>query len=349
MLTDAFSVRRFCRTKYKAVLLLLSTGLLQQCLQLLMVFIIGGFFELVFQQSGGRASWMHQLGIAPASMQQYLWQFGALLLLRWMTDVAIRRQTARMEEEWSAQLREALFAAQVLHYPGQFSRRNTSRYLLRYSHDVKTAQQLISKGWIDLVRQLLVVSSGLLLMWWLYPPFGSIALLWVLAAAAVFIGLSHFTKKSLLLSRSKQSALLSFVAKQFQQFRLIQANGKAVQITHRFNRRSQALLQAKQRLRQQEALIHATAALLPASLLLVLFTLAWQWGGLNYANAMMLVLLIMQWQSPIRKLLRIPGILQKGNVSLQKMKEQWIPQSEAPRKFTKQNNLHIGVAIGNPK
>jgi ABC-type multidrug transport system fused ATPase/permease subunit len=255
-----------------------------------------------------------------------------------------------MEEEWSAQLREALFSAQVLHYPGQFNQRQSSRYLLRYSQDIKSAQQLISQGWIDLVRQLMVVSSGLALMWWLYPPFGSFALTIILFATSIFIGCSMLTKKALHKSRSKQSALLAFVAKQFKQYEWLQSSGKAAQATQRFQRRSQALLLAKKQLRYQEALLQASAAVVPAALLLLFFSLAWQWGGLSYAHAMMLVLLIMQWQSPIRKLLRIPGILQKGNVSLQKMKEQWHRPNKNDTQFTtiKQSSPHTALASESP-
>lgn len=346
MLQHSFSIRHFCQLHRAKMIGLLLAGVTQQGINLLSVVAVGGFFELMFHHTSSRASWMHSLGLQPTSMPQYLWLFAALLVARWSADILVRWRSAWLEEHWSAQLRQSMFAVQMLHHPSSFERKQQHRYLLRYSHDLKSAQQIITKGWIDLIRQLLVVGSGLAMMWWLFPPFGLAALSLVVLSACLFWLIAHRSNKAQTDSRNKRSNMLHFVSRQFQKFQQIQDKGLAAPTTLRFYRRSAALLQANKRYRWQEAIMQTTAAVLPSSMLLIFFAIAWNWGGLNYANAMMLVLLIMQWQSPLRKLLRIPGIIQKGNLSLQKMTMQLThPVVPVSKPITKRNIAEVAAAV----
>ena len=143
--------------------------------------------------------------------------------------------------------------------------------------------------------------------------------LFAVILTAIFL-LAKYQKQFILQSRTKQSNLLAFVTKSFDRHTRLKQLGTEEATIERFNGKSQLLLEANLKNNKLESI---QQSLVPALQYAMLGFLLWLSTlvkpAILHDDALVFILVTLMLFSCMRSLLKVPGILNKGDISLHKI------------------------------
>lgn len=307
---------------YGRLLLILFSGLASSIASFLLTLLIGDYFMLRFDTESSKARLLHLLGIQPNQAADFFLLFGFLLLIRFVSGYYAQLGAMKQSETWVRNIREQLFAIQIRSQPEQFGEKKHEQYLLRYSNDMKAIQSYLASGILGGIRHLVFLAAGLSVMLLVHTGLALFIGGCFLATAILISWLAARQKKWIRDSRNQRSSLLAFAARSFRRYETIRRDEKQEGIISRFNRRSAFLYTANIKNQEQEAWIQSLAKLLPfLSLGFLLYIIGSGAVTIQPSDGIVVILLLMQMQSSLRSVLRVPGILNKGRISLDKIHE----------------------------
>lgn len=315
-----FLVSAYWGKNKKPFLLITALGLLNSCATFLLPVSLGNFFALYYQQPSTKSHLLNSLGIHLSHLSDFNLFFSCLLLIKLLTGLAQRSLAAQQGERFAAYCREALFHAQMGWTEERFRQKKYGNYLLRYSNDMKAIQQYLVKGIMEGWRSGLYLLLGIVLLGRIH---------WLLAFTVCFTLLALWLsvrllwnrqKKQVADSRSQRSSLLAFVTRKFAQFSSIKAKQQEALANDSFVERSQQLYRANMAVNQTESLLQAIVTVLPFLLMgLLMLLIVAGLLQLDHSAALTAMLILLLMQSPIKSLLKLPGIINRGQLSLQKL------------------------------
>jgi ABC-type multidrug transport system fused ATPase/permease subunit len=310
-------------SKYKwRLFVILFLGVANSCITFLLAVSIGNFFSLRFNDAGTKSNLLHSLGMYFESYTSFVFFFCLVLLAKFVTHYFQQSLGNLQGELFAKGIREKVFAAQINWEEETFRQKSFGNYLLRYSNDMKSVQHYLVKGLMDGFRNVLFLLIGLTLIARINFGLSIIISFFLLTVSVLFFGLWKKQKVFISLSRDKRSSLLAFVTNQFGRFGRIKAGNQQVIIVQRFTEKSLTLYKANYISVRNEGFIQAMISILPflvtGLLMLLIFA---ELINISHANAVTIVLIILMMQTPVKAILKIPGIIAKGKISLHKIDE----------------------------
>jgi ABC-type multidrug transport system fused ATPase/permease subunit len=295
---------------------------LQSCITFLLPVSVGEFFSLQFQSGSSKGRLLQLLGIHFSSLSTFFIFFSALLVLKAAVLLAEQWLSLKEGEKFVKVTREKLFASQLKQDKAIFQRKAYGNYLLRYSNDLKAVKNYLLPGVLGAFKNSIFLLTGFVLLGMIQFQLAVyLVILFLLFLAGMFF-LANHQKKFIRQSRDKRSNLLAFVTKSFSRYTRIKENNNEHHTISRFNEKSSRLYEANLRNYQMETVQQSLVPFLQYAMLgglLFLSTLVTP--TIAHGDALVFVLVTLMLFSSMRKILKVPGILNKGNISLNKIEE----------------------------
>lgn len=297
-------------------------GVLQSFITFLLPVSIGEFFSLQFKAGSSKGRLLQLLGIHFSSLTGFFSFFLVLLVLKTITSQAEQWLTLKEGEKFVRITRDKLFAAQLNQDAVFFRRKAYGNYLLRYSNDLKAVKNYLRYGILGAFKNSIFLFTGFFLLGMIdFQLAAYLVILFLLFLAGAFL-LAKYQKKFIQKSRDHRSNLLAFVTKSFSRYSDIKENNTEQSTINRFNGKSARLYAANLKNYQLESIQQSLIPFLQYAMLGgLLFLSTVITPAINHGDALVFVLITLMLFSPMRRILKVPGILNKGNISLQKIEE----------------------------
>ncbi len=332
---------------------IIIAGFVNSCISFLLTVSIGEFFSLFFQTDSSKARLLARLGLHMDSVTEFFIIFFSLLVIRSIISYFENLETFRLSELYVRDLREKVFTAQMKWEPDEFSNGGYGKYLLRYSNDLKSVQNYFSLGIMGGIKNFLFLLAGLLVLSGIHLKITFILLLLLVFVIATIYTIAALQIPLITMSRSRRSSLLAFVAKSLSGFPRIKTKQSEPIAIRRFMARSENLYLANMRSNRIESLIQISTFFL---IFVMLGVLLWQmtmpYISISALDGLTIVLIIMMMHTSLNRILRVPGYLNKGRISLKKIEAVLLKENIAEdnneiisEQMGKDNSLTAGVIL----
>lgn len=307
-----------------SLLTYLAVGLLRSVVTFLLSVSVGEFYQLCFQAGGARARLLEKAGIHLESIESFFVFFGILILLKMAGDFAENYLMNKAAENFVQNLRESIFQTQLSWSSEQFGRRHFGKYLLRYSNDMKAVQNYISRGIYGGLKDILFLLVGITILYFLNIQLATYYVVLMIMAVFIIIYISRFQIPTIEKSRNKRNQLLSYVTKSFQRHTRIKSTETERKTQTRFDKYSQNLYLLNLKNHRFDSFLLAIFTLLQYSIIIyILFKIFWikktSPETMDIGSALVFLLIVLQINPTLKRIMKVPSVLNKGKVSLKKI------------------------------
>ncbi len=314
----------FFKAHRSRVLGVLLLDFLANAATLLLPLVIAQTYSLLFDFQSARGRLLEKFGIGwQADFTGWLALLAILILIKALLDFFRKSEQGKLTETFLHWLRQKLFLHQLRMDLRQYEERGVGRYLLRFSGDLSSVQQFLSKGILQFSADVLLVVMGLVLLFWLDARLGGLVLT-VALLLGIFIFLTNRRIGSLETQRRDQkSALLSFINLRLLNIASLKAFNKETPEVQRFDRRAEKIQQLGFLYHRQAALLEACVSFAVHAALALAFWLVFNWQQTGYVfqsdNIFAFILILLALRNTLSRTLRIGLVWKKGKISLQKI------------------------------
>lgn len=318
-----FNIREYLFSNKKILFLFFIVGSLKNIISFLISISIGEFFTIYFHSNGAKSKLLKTFGISFHDLHSFFLTFAMMLIIKAVFEFFERWICFIQGELLAKDLREKVFALQIEMNNERFKEKYFGKYLLRYSNDMKAIQNYYTKGIMQGVRDVIFIIMGFMLLSIINFK---LDICYILISVLVLFTTFLYSKRQKPLiseSRSKRSGLLSFVAKSFQRHRIIKEKYSESENIKKFTEKSIEVYDKNMLNNLFESKLQSLlsfAQYLVIMVILIFMTLT-SFIEIHSANALVFVLIMLLLNSPMKRILKIPSILNKGNISFQKMNE----------------------------
>lgn len=299
----------------------LFTGFVNSCVSFLLPVSIGEFFTLHFHSGSTKGKLLGWLGIHLNSIHGFYVMFIALLLVKLLAGFTESYSSSRLTELFVKDLRERTFASQMSWPASLFSKNLYGKYLLRYSNDMKSVQSYFSRGILDGIKNLSFLLTGLFLLTKIHFTLTIILGSMLLVITAIVYIISRYQRLLVSTARSHRSSLLAFVSKTFSGFEKIQLRQREKESIDKFNMRSVNLYHANLLSTRLESLIQSIAPFMIFTMIgVLLWQMTFSYVKISAGDGLMMILMMLMMQGSVKRILKVPGYINKGNISLDKIR-----------------------------
>jgi ABC-type multidrug transport system fused ATPase/permease subunit len=298
---------------------LLSTG----CSVIIPLFI-GQFYNLALHSGSARGKLFESVFGHFEHVGSFFLLFSGFILIRFIFNFFEKYFIGITGESFSSQVRKQLFQKQLHTELGTFELRDTGSYLLRYSGDLKSTQNYLTKGVIQFFNDCFFMVAAFILLSILNTQLTLVLLtalpLLLIINLIVNKKIKAITKKT----RNIRSGNLSFVASRLNAILTIKTYNRAPIEIEKFNKRSDKLFAEGKKYHFFSALMQALYLFLLYTALLIMLWLAYlsfskgddSMDGSALITFIMLVISII----PVyKRLLKVNMVWISGNVSFAKL------------------------------
>ncbi|MFM9909868.1 MAG: ABC transporter transmembrane domain-containing protein [Chitinophagaceae bacterium] len=315
-----YFLRRHLLLQKFPVVLVLFIGIVNSVISLLVTLMIGEFFILQFKTQSSKGKLLQWLGIHIDNLNMFFILLAILLTIKFIAQYLEKYFTILQGELFSKQVRESLFIAQIKSTNAVFSLHSYGNYLLRYSNDLKSVQQYFTKGFLAGARDLLFLSIGLYFFFLISPSIGKIVSMYFLLVYLAMVLLAKQQQSAIKESRNKRSSLLAFVTRSFQRFGYIKENQQEEKASEKFLKKSDELFNANRSNARWESIVESLVNFFHiGSIGLILALIAKGTITVQASDGLSCVLLLLLFQGSVKRLFKVPSVLKKGSISLEKI------------------------------
>lgn len=314
-------LRSFFRNHWKAVAVTFLASLLAGVATIAIPVAIGKYYDFLFGFHSQRARLLEYLPGNWNDMPTFLVLFFALVILKTLFSFAEKYGTGVLGEHLVYDLRNQLFWHQLKIPVSDYEERGAGRYLLRFSGDLKSIQNYLTRGILRFVSDglLLLLAFGLLLA--LDLQLGLLTLAGLLLPIGAVWLLNRRLARATRRQRNRKSGLLDFTNMRLRAIHTIRFFNKEVPEQAKFEQRAEKVLSAGISYQRMVGLIQA---LVPGSLYLLLaglFTFVYyrRPSGVDGGSILIFVILLMTLLPIFRRMLRVNVVWELGRISFEKL------------------------------
>ncbi|GAB4413918.1 MAG: ABC transporter ATP-binding protein [Bacteroidia bacterium] len=250
---------------------------------------------------------------------QVLGMFGAMLLAKALFDLGFRYLRARIGLRMTVDLQRMLFAKHLRTSISTYHQRGSSRYLLRWSGDLRGVRQWIAQGVFQLLADALLLTLAVV---WLgvWQPY--LLMLWLPAWLLAIVGavwLGQGLHRASSRQRDTRSRVLKFVAQRLAAMESVQAFNRQVPEQQRLDTLLERQQQDDLRYARWHSFMQALAPAMVYSLLGILLITALLMPQSDPLRLLPAVLLVLSLTPVCRRLLRVVIYWADGHVACQKI------------------------------
>lgn len=299
---------------------IIVVGLINSTTTFLLPVSIGDFFALYFHTKGSKGKLLAWMGLDFKTLSAFFLFFTLLLLVKTITEYCEKWWSYKQGELFVKNIRESVFEAQINWENNFFISKPYGSYLLRYSNDLSAIQNYMVHGILGGIKNVLFLLIGLIILAKIHFNVTIFLCIFFLLTGTVIYFVAKYQKQFILQSRGKRSGLLAYVTKMFSRHRRIKEKQAELKAIENFNKRSQNLYDANLKVKRIESFTQSLIPLLQFGVIgFLLWLIAHSSFFISATEGLMMMLIILQIQSSLRQILKVPGILNRGKISLEKV------------------------------
>ncbi len=320
-LLDSSFRQAWNRTKWD-IIILFPVIVITQCYTILIPISLGLLIELSFSHNSFRTQIFRFLPDHWLSTSQKVFFFFLILLcLKFVFEWYSKYLRDSIGVEISKSLQQTLFTKQLQIPPNHYHDKGTGKYLLRWSGDLTSIQNWISKGILQFVSDsILFLVCMVLLIYWFEEIAWQIVISWVVSFTILLIHGKYLSKRSNH-KRNKRSLLLSHVHQRLQGIEMIQVFNRQIPEYKRFEKK---LVQSVDTQKKYLAIRSYIFAIAPFLFFMWLGYILYQASELSPEKKSMFVpavLVLLSLSSVFRRMFRAIIHWKNGNISLRKLEK----------------------------
>ncbi|MEL7119057.1 MAG: ABC transporter ATP-binding protein [Bacteroidota bacterium] len=291
---------------------------------ILLPLIIAQLLAEVFSFQSARGAMIEQLGIPLTfTLQQWIWLFFTIILVKFSLDFFKKKQKGELTELLLFWLREKLFRQQLKMDIRVYEEKGTGKYLLRFSGDLSSVKNFVSKGILQFFADGVLMIIGMVFICWLDWQLSVIIVTVLLILGVVVAFLNRKIGQVEEQRRNKKSGLLAFVSNRLLHIATLRAFNKITPELYTFQTKARKVKEWSVSYYRWASLIDALVPLAIYSILVLLFVVISMrqesMGTLANDALFAVVLILLSWRSTIRRVFRIGLVWKKGKLSLDKL------------------------------
>ncbi len=299
-------------------------GIVSSITTILMPMCIGHFYRLVFDFRTRTASFFDSTLLRQFdTLEELLAAFTLLLVINLATGFMQRFMVFSMGELLAFELRNKLFDHQLKLDPSVYLQKGVGKYLLRYSGDLKSIQNYLTKGLVGFTIDVLLISMVVVALAMISPVLTTIAFI-----ALCLIGIPIYLLNKGLHSisterRNRKSNLLSFVSKRLEAVHTIKAFNRVQPELAKFMKHSTRVYKTGLSFHRLSTFIYVLVpALLYAMIGVIMYAIHVQKANgtpVDHVDLLTAFLLIMSMLPVLRRTLRVMVTWKLGMISINKL------------------------------
>jgi len=303
--------------------LIFTLGIFYKLLTLIIPVSIGKFYEIAFKYNSVRSKILNFLPHQwTNSITGFLIFFIIIVLLKFIFYMGYRITLRTQSEKFIKLTKDQLFLHQMAIDLSIYKEKGVGKYLLRYSGDINSLKNLLTKGTIEPIVNAIILLIAFNILFILNSEAGIVILL----SSIVFFGVLIFLNKRLeyfaIRKRDVTSGQLSFVSRTLQAIKSVQVFGLERTETKAYSKRSSNILGESTMVIKWDAIIRGSTAFFQYALLvpvLFIFGKDVQSDISNGGQLLSFILLYITILPIISSFMRLPSIYKLGNISLEKL------------------------------
>lgn len=316
--------KRFLRRFGWAMALVFTLDLLANLLALSLSVTLALAYTQLFGFGSAKGRIIAEQGWAlDAPFRYWMWVLVVCVLLRFFLDFQKEKQRAILSERLVRALRPLLFRQQLRLNAQAYEEKGAGRFLLRFSGDLSSVQQLISKGILQFAGDLMLVGMGIVLIGLLDWRLGGAVLLCLLGLAAwvawVYFRVGRIEEDR----RNRRSGLLSLVSRSLHGVTTLKAFNQEVPLLSRFEHRADRLetlgIDYAHWSAAAKSSINAGVYGCILVAMLVMAHLQVQDPAFDAGKFFLLLLVLLSWRGALARLFRVGLVWKKGMISWHKI------------------------------
>ncbi len=315
----------FSKHKTLTILLFLSSFLSSASLLLIPIFV-GKYYDILFEYHTFRARILAQIGIDfSQDIHRLLIFLGIVIGLHAGTLFAQRFFTKYLGEKMALYIRRKLFLHFIEAPLSVFDRKPVGKLLLRFTGDIRSIQDLVTKGMIRFCSDLLFIVVIILVLFSLQPRLTALLSSSIPLFALLFFVFHKRLRANSQRVRSARANMAGFVTERLQSILSVKVFEKQKEENKTFRKLSKKLFHRAIRFHAIDSLIHVFLVVILYGTLLGILKYAadlYHSGNNISVNGGMLTAYIMLLLTAfpfIKRTLRVQTLWQKAQVSFEKI------------------------------
>ena len=318
-------IYRFIRSNRLIVSFAFISGLCYNILTLLIPISLGRFYEFNFDFSSQRLQLLKSVPfINTENFTVFLIFFLGLVFVRFILEYLNKYVISIIGESFTKDLREQLFKHQLNISAYIYDQKGIGKYLLRYSGDLKSIQNYVTRGLFRFTQDLFLIVILLITIAYIDLILGIIVAISIAVAIVLLFVINKFLYRISVDRRNQRSAMLTFVNTRLRSIMTIKAFNKYTPEQKRYVKRSEKLYHVGKQYQRVVSLIQVIIPMLTYTMLAVLmwyvYFLKTNRGDVfDGTSFLILILLIISFLPILRRTLRVSIIWKLGNISFEKL------------------------------
>ena len=318
-------IYRFIRSNRLIVSFAFISGLCYNILTLLIPISLGRFYEFNFDFSSQRLQLLKSVPfINTENFTVFLIFFLGLVFVRFILEYLNKYVISIIGESFTKDLREQLFKHQLNISAYIYDQKGIGKYLLRYSGDLKSIQNYVTRGLFRFTQDLFLIVILLITIAYIDLILGIIVAISIAVAIVLLFVINKFLYRISVDRRNQRSAMLTFVNTRLRSIMTIKAFNKYKPEQKRYVKRSEKLYHVGKQYQRVVSLIQAVIPMLTytmlAALMWYVYFLKTNRGDVfDGTSFLILILLIISFLPILRRTLRVSIIWKLGNISFEKL------------------------------
>lgn len=299
-------------------------GLFSITTTLLIPILIGKYYQLALHSHSNRGKILDAIFGEITEIKSFFLLFGIIIIARLCFNYLESFLSGICAEKFAKSLREQLFKAQLSTTLGEFEKKATGNYLLRYSGDLTAITNFLSKGIIGFINDAVFVSMTLVLFFIINKTLAWIILVSFPVVFASILVLNLKLKKYTVKRRDIRSQNLGFVTTRLNALLTIKVFNRESPEQQQFDKRSLALFQNGIRYYRWYALITSLLPFLLYTMLGFILFIAYQLNqqqttSIEGSQIIIFIMLTISVIPILKRILKVNIVWQTGRISMRKL------------------------------
>lgn len=318
-------IKEFINENRRLTGLAVISGFFYNILTVLVPITMGRFYEFNFGFHSIRLKLVFSRVpfIKTSNFHVFLIVFIGIILIRFLFEYTNRYVIGVLGERFSKSLRERLFAHQLRVITPIYEEKGIGRYLLRFSGDLKSVQNYLTKGVFRFTQDIILIVILLIVISYYSAIMALIILAFIIVSFVLIFFMNNVLYRISVNRRNRRSGLLSFVNTALRSVLSIKVFNKNTPFEYRYNKRSLKLLEGGIKYHRIVALINASVPfityLMVGIAMFYIYSIKNSGLGFDRSTFLIVILLIVSFLSIFRRILRVNIIWKLGNISFEKL------------------------------
>lgn len=307
-----------------SIFVAVSISFIYSISHILIHLLIGKYYALTFGKTEIKSSFLNFIPKSWVSnTENLLVLFFIIVLVSFVLNYLGKYLTAKIGEKLAYDLRKILFDCQLNISLKEYEQTGGGKYLLRYSGDLRSIQNLITKGIIGFSKNLALVTGTIVILYFLSPVISLILISTLVLISSVIIILNRKLYQISSVRRNRKSNLLSFVNKRLSKIETVKAFNRKIPEKNTYKQLSKKVYNTGIKFHKTSNLINALIPLLIflviGIIMSVIHHIKSNLNPIDDTYALVSILLLVTMAPAYRSLLKVSTIWKLGKISSEKL------------------------------